>query len=129
MHNAARKLRGAAPLAWHTGLAADSLAWSSACRFQHSHLSGVGENLYMNTQAASCSDAVKMWLDEAPLYRGDYSDDVGHWTQIVWKGSTAVGLGRAAWPSVGAASWSPAATHPQATCWASLRPTCETHLT
>ncbi|PSC71503.1 PR-1 [Micractinium conductrix] len=95
-HNAARAQRGAAPLAWSADLAAGAQRWSAGCLFQHSSAPGIGENLYMSSAAgATCADAVSMWVAEAPLYTGSYNKATGHWTQIVWKGTTHVGCGLA----------------------------------
>ncbi|KAI0397426.1 CAP domain-containing protein [Xylariaceae sp. FL0594] len=64
------------------------------CKFAHSG-GPYGENL-----ALGCSDAtscVQMWGDERRLYDYDrpvFGHDTGHFTQLVWKDTTAVGCGR-----------------------------------
>lgn len=64
------------------------------CDFKHSG-GPYGENL-----AIGCSDAegcVEMWGDERADYdykHPDFSEDTGHFTQLVWKDTTTVGCGR-----------------------------------
>ncbi|MEU5883461.1 CAP family protein [Spirillospora sp. NPDC047279] len=61
---------------------------------------GTGENIYWGGSSGSPlpgADAVKSWYSEISDY--DFSDpkftpDAGHFTQLVWKGSTKVGIGR-----------------------------------
>lgn len=48
-----------------------------------------------SSTSASCGQAVAMWVAEAPQYSGSYSPATGHWTQVVWKSTTAVGCGAA----------------------------------
>ncbi|KAI1283027.1 Protein PRY1 [Halotydeus destructor] len=68
---------------------------------------GRGENLHMAWSSAgpspvNCSAVVKAWYDEITLY--DFKNvkaseanfgKVGHFTQVVWKGTTKVGCGQA----------------------------------
>jgi uncharacterized protein YkwD len=63
---------------------------------QHSK-SGYGENLAKFSWASpGCADAVKLWLDEAKYCPcTTFSSRTGHYTQIVWKATTAVGCGLA----------------------------------
>ncbi|KAL9952266.1 hypothetical protein ACROYT_G039492 [Oculina patagonica] len=60
-----------------------------------------GENLAMGcstgSEGRSVQDAVKSWYDEVCQYDFDnpgYSSAVGHFTQVVWKGSTELGIGK-----------------------------------
>lgn len=62
--------------------------------------SGTGENIFWGggSEALPGSDAVKSWYDEISAYdfgAAQFSPDAGHFTQLVWKGSTKVGIGRA----------------------------------
>ncbi|KAH8896018.1 extracellular scp domain-containing protein [Thozetella sp. PMI_491] len=64
------------------------------CDFEHSG-GPYGENL-----ALGCSDAtgcVEMWGNERQSYdydHPDFSEETGHFTQLVWKNTTAVGCGK-----------------------------------
>ena len=81
---------------------------ASSGSFQHSSASqrnNAGENLYVYyTTAPSISSdslantAVKSWYDEVKLYNYNspgFSSATGHFTQVVWKGSTQLGCGAA----------------------------------
>jgi hypothetical protein len=53
-----------------------------------------GENLAMGHRTASL--AVQGWVNERSSYNynyGDFSAATGHFTQVVWKGSTRLGCG------------------------------------
>jgi uncharacterized protein YkwD len=75
-------------------------------KFDHSDQAGVGENLYVSftkqpeADAAFCSafgeDCVQSWYDEINDYNFEapsFSGPTGHFTQMVWKSSTGIGLG------------------------------------
>ncbi|WP_232668256.1 CAP domain-containing protein [Pseudonocardia sp. TRM90224] len=112
-HNAARADVGVPALTWDAGLAADAQAWaehlgSEGGKLVHAENTGQGENLYRNSDAGSDpSLAVGSWVAERPNYAAaankvDYDKDTnpaaanfGHWTQVVWKNTTAVGCGTA----------------------------------
>ncbi|MFB4318765.1 CAP family protein [Actinomadura sp. 21ATH] len=62
---------------------------------------GTGENIFWGattgTTAADGSAAVKSWYDEIKDYdfnKAQFSSSTGHFTQLVWKSSTKVGIGR-----------------------------------
>jgi hypothetical protein len=108
-HNAARTAVGVAPLSWDDRLAADAAGYAATLarehRFEHaSQPQGAGregENLWMGTRGAyEFDEMIGHWVDERRYYRAaatpDFSTtgrwgDVAHYTQIVWRGSTAVG--------------------------------------
>ncbi|MGJ6965280.1 CAP family protein [Streptosporangium sp. G11] len=61
---------------------------------------GTGENIFWGggSEALPGSDAVKSWYSEIDAYdfaAARFSGASGHFTQLVWKGSTKVGIGRA----------------------------------
>ncbi|XP_020622428.1 ectin-like [Orbicella faveolata] len=107
-HNAKRALHGSQPLAWSDVLAQHAQAWADhlAATETFVHEQGIdeGENLYFvrASTTRSCSDAVESWYSEELLYDYDrppqtiqefLESDIGHFTQIVWNGTTMVGAG------------------------------------
>lgn len=94
-HNKHRARHGAPPLVWDKTVAASAQAWADRCKFEHSS-SGYGENLAWGF--SSWQAVVDAWYDEQKLY--DYkshawSTQIGHFTQVVWKGTTKIGCGKA----------------------------------
>ncbi|MBA3896573.1 MAG: serine protease [Sphingomonadaceae bacterium] len=108
-HNAARAAYGVRPLAWSDALAADARGYAAVLartgRFAHDPQANArvqeGENLFTGTRSAyRYEEMADAWIDERADYRpgefpevsatGDWSD-VGHYTQIVWPGTTEVG--------------------------------------
>src|SRR3569833_2229686 len=74
--------------------ASDYLDNNDDCAFAHSG-GPYGENIAMGyPDAASCVDA---WGNERKDYNydsPDFSEETGHFTQLVWKNSTTVGCGK-----------------------------------
>jgi hypothetical protein len=108
LHNRARAAAGVPPLVWDYTLAAsaDSYARRLAAsgRWDHSPSSerpGQGENLWMGTRGAFAVDQmVGSWAAEGRWFgRGVFPHvsrtgnwhDVGHYTQMIWPGSTRIG--------------------------------------
>lgn len=94
-HASARAQYGAGPLAWSQTLYPGTVEWAQQCRFAHSDPGGrYGENLYASTNGqTSIRDAMAAWMAEAQQYdygRPGFSHATGHFTQIVWKGTTSV---------------------------------------
>ncbi len=107
-HNGPRAEVGVAPLRWDAALARDAESWARHLaglnRMEHwgSHgepANGEGENLWMGTRGAfTVEQMVGAWANEKRALRGmrRWEDDfhaVGHYTQMVWRGTTAVGCG------------------------------------
>jgi len=113
-HNAYRLQAHDVPLAWDGGLAAYAQEWAEylrdeyGCELQHRAWLGMdeepyGENLYGATAwgmalSTSPQDVVDAWWSEEAYY--DYATNsctrvCGHYTQVMWKGSTHVGCGMA----------------------------------
>lgn len=108
-HNAARRQVGLGPMAWSADLAADARRYarkmSRSRLFAHSNpVPGArpqGENLWMGTHDAySFAEMAGSWVDERQLYDGGSIsqaisngtfDAIGHYTQIIWRGTTMVG--------------------------------------
>lgn len=110
-HNKARAEVGVGPLMWSKEIAIYAQEWaehlaSTQCRLEHHPRSGTckhvyGENLFMGTAGYyDVADAVKAWEGEKIYYNGEALNssnwkDSGHYTQVVWKGTTHVGCAKA----------------------------------
>ena len=105
-HNAERATVGVPPLRWDDALAVSALECASqlAASGQFRHC-GPGENLWMGT-AGSVRPAqmVALWAEERRFFQpGLFPDvsrsgrwqDVGHYTQMVWRSTTSVGCATA----------------------------------
>ena len=101
-HNRVRALHCVPPLTWSDELAAVAQAWAdelaaNGCAFDHSD-NPYGENLAgASVGSRDGAGAVAMWYDEVELYDfagGGFSMETGHFTQVVWKETTAVGCGQ-----------------------------------
>ena len=101
-HNKVRADVQVKKLTWSTEAAEHAQAWannlaSNSCGFEHSKDSNYGENLFKGTQGAfDMVDAAKSWEEEKQLYKGeainnDNFNGVGHYTQMVWSRTKAVG--------------------------------------
>jgi len=109
-HNAVRAAAGTQPLVWDARLAAGAQAYAqqlaAAGTFRHSDRRarpGIGENLWMGTSGAfSPEQMVGNWASEKQWFRagifpnvsrtGNW-EQVGHYSQIVWRATTRVGCG------------------------------------
>jgi pathogenesis-related protein 1 len=99
VHRAVRARVGVAPLAWSDRLAGRAQDWADTLlarrQFAHRPNSTYGENLFEITgAAASSAQVVNAWAAESRNY--DYHSNgcrgvCGHYTQIVWAGTEAVG--------------------------------------
>jgi len=108
-HNAERATLDLAPLTWSQALATNAAIWADVLaltgRFEHSRNEerpGEGENLWRGTaNAYSPGEMVHGWSEEKAYFRDglfpqvqDTPQDshvVGHYTQMIWKSTTAVG--------------------------------------
>jgi len=111
-HNSARAGVGVAPLEWDAHLAASAQQWADRLaatrQFRHAPDSAAdpqGENLWEGTRGYfSVEDKVGAWVREKRYFRpgvfpansttGDV-EDVGHYTQVVWRETRAVGCAQA----------------------------------
>lgn len=114
VHNRWRKTVGVPPLSYSPELAASAQEWANhlkqtnQCRMQHSKPDGkYGENLFWasavqwsdgkrEVQKVSPKKVVADWIGERADY--DYKNNscakgkmCGHYTQVIWKTTTAVG--------------------------------------
>jgi uncharacterized protein YkwD len=110
LHNEAREEVGTTALVLDEDLNEQALAYAEELartgRFEHSDREtrqGQGENLWAGTAMAfSFEDMVSAWIEEKEFYvhmafpyvsnTGRWQD-VGHYTQIVWKDTTRLGCG------------------------------------
>jgi hypothetical protein len=107
-HNVQRRLVGAAPLLWSVGLTREAdryaLYLAKTHRWGHSRQSqriGQGENLWMGSRGAFRPEGmVAAWSSEKRLFRAGVFPNVsrtgswyhvGHYTQMIWPGTTSVG--------------------------------------
>lgn len=118
-HNKVRKEVGVNQLVWDTSLSAYAQRWanylaeSENCKLIHrsdNYREGklYGENLYWGSSAVYYSplSASESWYSEKKLYEYKRIDDsnwskVGHYTQMVWRNTVAVGVGVATCASGG----------------------------
>jgi hypothetical protein len=107
LHNAQREAVGVPPLKWSERLAEGAQHWAetlaSLNQMQHSHTSGVGENLAVWWgHHVSYDDLIGMWVKEKDAFQpglfpavsttGDWQT-VAHYTQMIWRDTTEVGCG------------------------------------
>ncbi|PRP83607.1 scp-like family protein [Planoprotostelium fungivorum] len=105
-HNQMRAKYNLAPLTWSAAAANVSQTWASKCGWAHnSNRSGFGENIYGGSGGAvttsDLSGAVNSWNSEEANYDCNTNtcasgEVCGHFTQVVWRSTTAVGCGWAA---------------------------------
>ncbi len=116
-HNQVRADHGVAPLAWDARLAAIAAWWAEGCRDVDEPLglidhnpdrsddfgSYVGENVFGSSAQVDGAAAVTAWAAEEVDYDYDANtcDGIcGHYTQVVWAASTAIGCAAHACPSL-----------------------------
>lgn len=103
-HNLHRADHCAQPLKWSKKLAAVAQSWANqlkgaGCAFEHSQQSPYGENLsFFAPVGSSGPDEVATgWYSEVSEYNftnGSFGFNTGHFTQVVWRGTQAVGCAR-----------------------------------
>ena len=92
--NTYRKQHNATALTWNDTLAAYAAQHVTPCKFDHTG-GPYGENLaegYQNVTAA-----VDGWGDERKEYNfnsGGFTEQTGHFSQLVWKNTTSTGCGK-----------------------------------
>ena len=92
--NTYRKQHNATALTWNDTLAAYAAQHVAACNFAHTG-GPYGENLAEGYQNATA--AVEGWGNERQEYNfanGGFSEQTGHFSQLVWKNTTTTGCGR-----------------------------------
>ncbi|HVP86073.1 MAG TPA: CAP domain-containing protein [Rhizomicrobium sp.] len=108
MHNRERLALGLQPLTWNPALAQSAKEWAdylaATGRFEHAPEDGPdaeGENLWAGTRGYFSVEAmVNAWAREKRYFKpGVFPhnsttgnvEDVGHYTQMVWRGTSQVG--------------------------------------
>lgn len=96
-------MHGAPPLTWSNSIASHAQSWADTIKgdLRHGGTDFSGKHVGQNIAMGSNSDvmrgedrkAVKQWMSEESAYRGTFSMDAGHYTQVVWKGSRQLGCG------------------------------------
>jgi pathogenesis-related protein 1 len=99
-HNMARKEVGVPPLTWSADLAAFAQQWADHLAktktFGHRQNNKYGENIFMGTGNYTAIDASTSWYGEKKDYTYGIFHGVGstgHYTQMIWKNTTQVGMG------------------------------------
>ncbi|XP_058829925.1 uncharacterized protein LOC131689109 [Topomyia yanbarensis] len=105
-HNRLRARHSAAPLTLNAAMNQYAQEWANNLArrntMQHRSNNRYGENLYASFGKSDVTgeEAVRSWYNEIKDYRfgqsnpGNFSQ-VGHFTQLVWKGSRQLGVGKA----------------------------------
>jgi len=91
-------------LSWSAELAEVAQAYAEECVWEHS-TNGYGENLFMSTYAPTPEEVVESWASEDQFYDFETNSCApgqmcGHYTQLVWAGTTSVGCGFAECSSI-----------------------------
>ncbi|KAG1659436.1 hypothetical protein FOA52_001107 [Chlamydomonas sp. UWO 241] len=107
-HNRHRRMHSVGDLKWSARLAEAAQSWADNCWFEHSKFY-YGENVAVGQQ--HINKAVDDWYAEERFYNYQFpffSEDVGHFTQIVWSGTREVGCAIGYCPqgvTVGSTTW------------------------
>jgi hypothetical protein len=92
------------PFLWSETVAGVAQAWADRCVWGHNpdlHALGLGENIAASAGGPlSAAEAVGLWASEVAYYHYDTNgcdsgEMCGHYTQIVWRDTVAVGCARA----------------------------------
>jgi len=102
-HNAARASAAPTPkpalpaLTWNASAAAAAQDWANRCVWGHNSGRGnLGENIFAGTGSYTATQIVNDWNGEKAFYnratnRCGTGKVCGHYTQLVWRGTTSVG--------------------------------------
>ncbi|XP_075152343.1 uncharacterized protein LOC142226304 isoform X2 [Haematobia irritans] len=100
-HNHFRALHGVEPLTLNKHMCEYAMEWAQHLakknKLIHRKKNKYGENVALGTGSTyKVDDAVQMWYDEMENYdfkRPGLSSQTGHFSQVVWKGSSQLGVG------------------------------------
>ena len=98
-HNKLRAKHRSPPLKWSKSAAAKAKEWAkhlaNSGKLQHGNHEGMGQNLaYKSGQELTADEVANMWYQEKADYdytRPGFSSNTGHFTQMVWTGTTQMG--------------------------------------
>eukprot|EP00775_Hariotina_reticulata_P009628 gene9628-9788_t len=97
-HNTYRSKHQAGPLQWSDYQASRAAEYASRCTWGHDPNAQAGENLYASSSKSdptgALTAAIEAWYAEVNSYNfasGGFSGATGHFTQVVWKGTTNIG--------------------------------------
>ena len=79
---------------WSNALTQSAQNWADKCQWKHSD-SPNGENM-AEGGFSNAEEVVELWYEEIEDYDYNnpvYTDDTGHFTQVVWKETTEIGCG------------------------------------
>jgi hypothetical protein len=84
---------------WDVSAARIAAGWAAGCVWPHNPVNPFGENVYDTGTPANGTDQVTGWAAEAAGYTlpntcnsaASPSGECGHWTQLVWRNTRAVG--------------------------------------
>ena len=104
-HNKYRAAHDAPPLVWSRKAASKANDWAKELgkkkTLKHGNHDGMGQNLACTRSSGNVDmtgqQAVDMWYNEIKDYdfkKGDFQPNTGHFTQVVWKGTTEVGAAK-----------------------------------
>ncbi len=98
VHNKARADVDLPPLTWNWKLAVMAQGWVNRGVFEHSPKSNFGENIAAHSANTSPIVSIKSWLLEKSFWdntaaKCQTGKSCYHYTQVVWKSTTAVGCG------------------------------------
>jgi hypothetical protein len=100
-HNLYRAQHCAPDLVWDEEVAATAQAWANRCVWDHDSATPFGENLAYRDVNESPLSTIDSWYGEIKDYdfaAPGFSRKTGHFTQVVWNGSTRIGCARAECP-------------------------------
>ncbi len=96
-HNKYRKMHQVGNVKWSVKIAKSAQAYADTCPVPPNHSkTSYGENMAWGGYGSDVKQAVARWYREEPKYnynKGAYQSGAGHFTQIVWKGTTEIGCG------------------------------------
>ena len=90
-----RNIHQSPPVTYNTSLEVGAQAWADQHVLLHSSTIN-GENLAAGTGSFTWTNAIDLWYSENVLYnysRPGFSGTTGHFTQLMWKSTTSIGLG------------------------------------
>eukprot|EP00890_Picochlorum_soloecismus_P006583 jgi/Picsp_1/74/NSC_00074-R1_pry- scp-like extracellular len=105
-HNRYRSIHGVPKLSWSSSLAKSAQQWASACNYMHkpgkfddasdnlAAFAGYDPKVVYNVSSTNWYNEVKLYDFRKP--ERSKIDEIGHFTQMVWKSTKKLGCGRAA---------------------------------